>query len=78
VLVGQLRPAGVAPLFAGTEVQDDDDVYARLAGHARWTEARALGKRLKPLGATVVSLENETLAAQLVTQYLQVKRRQVL
>jgi len=78
VLVSQLRAPGVAPMFAGAGVRDDGDVYARLAGHARWNEARALAQRLKPLGATATLLENETLAAQLVTQYLQVKRRQAL
>jgi uncharacterized protein (DUF58 family) len=78
VLVSQLRPAGVAPLFAGEEVRDDGEIYERLAGHARWREARALAQTLKPLGVTAAMLENETMAAQLVTQYLQVKRRQAL
>ncbi|MDB6094622.1 MAG: hypothetical protein JWM32_2184 [Verrucomicrobia bacterium] len=78
VFVSQLRAPGVGPLFMGAEVKDDAEVYARLAGHVRWAEGRALGQRLKPLGVTSAVLENETLAAQLVTQYLQVKRRQAL
>jgi uncharacterized protein (DUF58 family) len=78
VFVSQLRAPGVAPLFSGTEAEDDNAVYARLAGHVRWNETRALGKKLKPLGVTAATLENETMAAQLVTQYLQVKRRQTL
>ena len=78
VLVTQLRPPGVAPLFAGDEARDRDEVYARLAGYARWSEARALAQKLKPLGVNAAMLENETMAAQLVTQYLQVKRRQSL
>ncbi|HUR57654.1 MAG TPA: DUF58 domain-containing protein, partial [Opitutaceae bacterium] len=77
VLVSQLRDPAVAPLFSA-EAQGDDEIYARLAGHERWTETRALGKKLKPLGVTMATLENETMAAQLVTQYLQVKRRQAL
>ena len=77
VLVGQLRAPGVAPLFTA-EARDHDEIYARLAGHERWTESRTLGKKLKPLGVTTATLENETMAAQLVTQYLQVKRRQAL
>jgi uncharacterized protein (DUF58 family) len=78
VFVSQLRAPGVAPLFSGTEAEDDDAVYTRLAGHVRWNESRALGKKLRPLGVTAATLENETMAAQLVTQYLQVKRRQSL
>jgi len=78
VLVSQLRAPGVAPLFEGAEVGEESELYARLAGHARWSEARALAQKLKPLGVTAALLENETMAAQLVTQYLDVKRRQAL
>jgi len=78
VFVCQLCPPGVAPLFAGAEVAGDEEVYARLAGHVRWSEMRALARQLKPLGVTVAMLTNEAMAAQLVTRYLQVKRRQAL
>ncbi len=78
VLVNQLRAPGVAPLFSGAEVGDADEIYARLAGHARWAEARALAQTLKPLGITATLVENEALATELVTQYLRVKRRQAL
>ncbi len=78
VLVSQLRAPGVARVFEGEEVKDDGEVYARLAGHERWSEAKVLAQKLKPLGVTAAMLENETMAAELVTQYLEVKRRQVL
>lgn len=78
VLVSQLRAPGVARILDGEDVKDDGEVYARLAGHERWTEAMALAQTLKPLGVTAALLENETMAAQLVTQYLEVKRRQRL
>jgi uncharacterized protein (DUF58 family) len=78
VFVCQLGVPGVAPLFAGAEAGSDAEVYARMAGHVRWSETRALAQQLKPLGVTLATLANETMAAQLVTQYLQVKRRQAL
>jgi len=78
VMVNQLRPPGVAPLFTGAEVAEDSEVYGRLAGHARWAEARGLAQRLKPLGVTATLLENETMAEQLLAQYLRVKERQAL
>ena len=78
VLVGQLPAPEVAPLFAGAEVATNEEVYQRLAGHARWAETRALGQRLKPLGVTTVLLDNETMAAQLVAHYMKVKQRQAL
>ena len=78
VMVNQLRPPGVAPLFTGAEVTEDSELYGKLAGHARWTEARGLAQKLKPLGVTANLLENETMAEQLVSQYLRVKERQAL
>lgn len=78
VLASQLRGEGVAPLFSGADATSDAELYQRLAGHARWSEARTLAQTLKPLGVTATLMENETLAGQLVTQYLQVKRRQLL
>jgi hypothetical protein len=78
VIVGQLRAPEIAPLFAGPEVTTSDEVYQRLAGHARWAEARVLGQKLKPLGVATLLLEDEGMAAQLISQYLEVKRRQAL
>ncbi len=78
VLVNQLRPPGVALLFSGAEVRDASEIRARLAGHMRWQELAALGKKLKPEGVSTVLLEDETMAAQLVSQYLRVKQRQLL
>lgn len=78
MMVNQLRAPGVEPLFSRGEVAETSDVYAHLSGHLRWTEARALAQTLKPLGITATLLEDETLAAQLVTQYLEVKQRQTL
>jgi uncharacterized protein (DUF58 family) len=78
VLVGQLPAPEVAPLFSGAEARSDEEVYGRLAGHARWAETRTLAQRMKPLGVTTVLLDNEQMAAQLVAQYMQVKARQAL
>jgi uncharacterized protein (DUF58 family) len=78
VLANQLRPPGVAPLFEGSEVGTVDEIYEKLAGHLQWRETRELADRLHPLGITATLLENESLAAQLVTQYIRVKRRQLL
>lgn len=78
VLVGQLPPPEVAPLFTGEEARNTDDIYRRLAGHTRWAETRSLAQKLKPIGVHTVLLDNETMAAQLVAHYMQVKARQAL
>lgn len=77
VLVNQVRTPGVEPLFA-REVAGADEIHARLAGHFQWRETRDIASRLQPLGVTAAMLSNERLAADLVGQYLQVKRRQLL
>jgi len=78
VMVNQLRAPDVAPLFSSGEVTEPAEIYLKLAGHARWQEAQALARTLKPLGITANLLEDETMAAQLVTHYLSVKQRQLL
>ena len=78
VMVNQLRDAEVAPLFSSGPVEDSTEIYGKIAGHARWQEAQALARTLRPLGISAQLLDDETMAAQLVTQYLTVKRRQLL
>ncbi len=77
VLVNQLRAPEVAPLFS-RPVASAAEIARHLAGHARWAEAHALAQTLRPCGAAAHLLEDEHLAAELVSQYLQVKRRQAL
>ncbi len=78
VHVNQLCPPEVAPLFTGEEARSTGEVYHRLAGHLRWTEATRLATRLKPEGVAVRLLRDEAFAAELLTQYLRVKQRQAL
>jgi uncharacterized protein (DUF58 family) len=78
VFVCQMRALEVAPLFQGEDVASVGDVYRRLAGHLRWSELRGLSQRLKPAGVTAELLNQDTMAAELVSQYLRVKRRQAL
>lgn len=78
VLVAQLRPPGVQPIFQAPAATDEDEVYGRLAGHLRQREFDAIAKRLTALGVRTHLLEDPTMAAQLIEAYLDVKRRQLL
>ena len=75
VVVGQLGSPEVAELYSDSPVADEE-VYGRLAGHIRWMEMRAVTRRLRPAGIAVAPLESETMAADVVRRYLEVKRRQ--
>ena len=78
ILVNMLQPPGVRPLFSNPGVSDLDDIYEELGGHLRWQKLRELQKVLRRLGVQFSLLKNERLSAELVSQYLSVKQRQLL
>ncbi|HEX3628169.1 MAG TPA: DUF58 domain-containing protein [Verrucomicrobiae bacterium] len=78
VLVNMLQPPGVRPLFSNRDVANLDDVYNELSGHLRWQKLRELQKILRRQGVQFSLLQNERMSAELVSQYLTVKQRQLL
>jgi uncharacterized protein (DUF58 family) len=78
VLVNMVPPAGVKPLFSGPDVAGPDDLYRRLGGHLQWQKLRELQKVLQRQGVRMSLPENEQLSAGIVTQYMNVKQRQLL
>jgi uncharacterized protein (DUF58 family) len=78
LLVNMMKPPGATPLFGRAGVESMDDLYLRLGGHLQWQSLRELEKVLQRRGAQFSLLDNEKLSAQLVTQYLNVKQRQIL
>jgi uncharacterized protein (DUF58 family) len=78
VLVNMLRPPAARPLFAEESLTSPEQVYQKLGGHLAWRELRELGRNLKHQGVDFHLLERETLFVELVSQYLNVKRRQLL
>jgi uncharacterized protein (DUF58 family) len=78
VLVGVLNRPGTEPLFGETDIETVDDIYDRLGGHLQWNRLRELEKVLSRRGVRLQLLEHEELSAQLVSQYMTVKQRQLL
>jgi uncharacterized protein (DUF58 family) len=78
ILVNTLRMPAIAPLFSDGQVADVDDLYQRLGGHLQFQKLRELEKSLKFRGINMSILDNEMLCPQLVSQYINVKRRQLL
>jgi hypothetical protein len=78
VLVNQLQPADVRPLFSGPVPETTDEVYGRLAGHLRWNEMRQLQRRLQRRGVRLTLATSEAWCANLVRQYMEIKQRQKL
>jgi len=78
ILVNMLPPPGVEPVFSHGAVSSSDEIYDRLGAHFRWQKLRELEKVLHRRGVAFAQLNNEKLCPQLVTQYLGVKRRQLI
>lgn len=78
VLAGMLKPPGADALFRDTNPETVDDVYDRLGGHLQWHRLRELEKVLGRRGVRLQLIEHEELSAQLVSNYMNVKQRQLL
>ena len=78
VLVNMLQPPGAVPVFTNPNVATVDGLYQHLGGHLQWQRLRELGKVLQRRGVKFATLENERLSADVVSQYLGVKQRQLL
>ena len=78
LLVNMLQPAGAQPLFSEASVSTADDLYKHLGGHLQWHSLRELGKVLQRRGVRFSLLDPAKLAAQVIAQHAEVKRRQLL
>jgi uncharacterized protein (DUF58 family) len=78
VLVNMIKPMLVKPLFTSETAYSINDIYADLGGHMLWRRMQETQKVLQRRGVGFAMLENENLCTELVSQYLTLKRRQVL
>ena len=78
VLVNMLKPAGAQPLFSDPLANDVDDIYQKLGNHLLWRQLQETEKFLRRHGVGFFLLENENLCTDIVSQYLAVKRRQLI
>jgi len=78
VVVNMLRRPGARPIFSDPNVVSIDDLYKHLGGHVRWQNLKELEKVLQRRGVRFYILENERLSAELITQYIGIKQRQLL
>jgi len=78
VLVNTLKDYAVARLFTGRPLESLDDVYASLAGHLEWQRVSELQGTLSRMGVRMELHQPEWLGGRLISQYLNVKQRQLL
>ncbi|MEM9445035.1 MAG: DUF58 domain-containing protein [Verrucomicrobiota bacterium] len=78
VLICYLQPKKIEPIFAGHAVSSGSEVYERLAGHMAWKQMHEVENKLLSQGVLSVGVEFQSMASEIVSQYLNVKRRQIL
>jgi uncharacterized protein (DUF58 family) len=77
VITAMIEPGRVEPMFK-SPTASDADVYDSLAGHMIWQKLREVEKMLAWRGVRFSVLGNEALAPTVISQYLEVKQRQML
>ncbi len=78
VMINMLRPERTDSLFSKQPVSTIDDMYRHLGGHMLLHDLIELHKTVKRQGARFSLIENEKMCTQLVTQYVDLKKRQLL
>jgi uncharacterized protein (DUF58 family) len=78
VMVNMIRQPGTALMFTNPDIESDDDLYQQIGGHLRWQKLRQLEKTLYRRGVHFSLIENERLSADVVSQYLGIKQRQLI
>ncbi len=78
VMVNMLRPAGARPVFSNENITSPEEIYHELSGHILWHHLRETESTLARHGVRFALLDRERLCVDLVSQYMNVKQRQLL
>jgi len=78
VFVAMVQPSGALPAFSGPPVSGPDEIPERLAGHLRWRRLRELQREIRRKGAGFGLLPHDHMSLELVSQYVEIKQRQLL
>lgn len=78
VMVSMLRPGGARPVFSNPNIGSSEEIYNELSGHIVWRHLREIETTLSRHGIHFALLEHERLCVDLVSQYMNVKQRQLL
>ncbi|MCF6285526.1 MAG: DUF58 domain-containing protein, partial [Candidatus Hydrogenedentes bacterium] len=78
VMVNMITPAHVKPIFSQGQVKNLDEIYHHLGGHLQWQTLRETQRNLQRHGVKMHLASHESLCADMVSQYVNVKQRQAL
>lgn len=75
--INMLNNDEIIPLFT-EPVEDDASVYNQLAGHLKWSDIQETRLELSRRGISLSLTDRGGLSLQMVTEYLDAKRRQMI
>lgn len=78
IIVNMMNPGGLHPLFEGPQVENLEQIYEALAGQEGWMQLRETERELKALGVRFQMLQDEKFTPGIITQYLNIKQRQLI
>lgn len=78
VVVAMIKDRQMRPMFSGGQVEKEDEVYEALGAHMRWRNLKEVGSKLAHKGVQFSLLDNEGLCLDLLTQYINIKQRQLI
>jgi uncharacterized protein (DUF58 family) len=78
VFAVMLLSPSARPLFSAPGVEKIDDIYQNIGGHLRWTRLTELRRQLQQRGIQLCLVSNRSVSLEMVSQYIALKRRQVL
>ena len=79
VLVNMVKPEKAHPLFTGgDEATSSMQIYEKMAGHFQWHDLKQIGQKLNHMGVELGIPDHEELCTEAVSQYLTVKKRQLI
>lgn len=79
VLTHMLGQREIQPMFAKADAPENDDaLYGRFAGQILWNDLQDTTRVLKQRGVHLTSSLQENLVADVVSEYLRVKKRQLI
>jgi uncharacterized protein (DUF58 family) len=75
--INMLNNDEIIPLFTAS-VKTDEEIYTRLAGHLKWSDLQKTRLELSSRGINLSLTDRRGLSLQMVSEYLEAKRRQLI
>jgi uncharacterized protein (DUF58 family) len=78
LMVNMFRPPGAYPLFTTPDIRNVQGIYQHLVGHMLWSSIDETRRQLRQRGSALHLLNKDQHCSQLVSQYMEIKQRQLL